>query len=319
MTHKERFIKTLKREHVPGYVPTFELAFYLTMETLGRVSPHQRAFYQWNQMSNNEKEAHMADMADTYIKIAERYGHSAIFVHPNPGDLNNTVRLLTKIRELSNDEYYICMHGDPTYSIPDGSHMMEFSERLYDDPDSLVAEQEKAMNNMLDFADKINKTGQLLDGFTLCSDYSFNDNSFFRPEIFADVIAPVLSKCLDSYRKMGFYTIKHTDGNIMPIVDMIIECKPDALHSIDPQGGVDLKYMINKYGDQVAMCGNVCCALLMRGTEQEITNEVMRSLRDGMSRGKGYIFCTSNCIFTGLPLENYELMMKLYREHGEYK
>ena len=319
MTHKERFIKTLQREQVPGFVPTFEAAFYLTMESVGRISPHQRYFSQWNQMSSNEKNAHIADIADLYIKIAEKYGHSAIFVHPNPGDLDNTVRLLTKIRELSNDEYYICMHGDPTYAIPDGAHMTEFSERLYDDPDGILADQEKTMNDMLEFAEQINKTGILLDGFTMCSDYCFNPNPFFRPEIFGDLIAPILSKCIDAYRKMGFYTIKHTDGNIMPIIDMLVECKPDALHSLDPQGGVDLKYMMDTYGDKVAMCGNVCCALLQNGTDQEVIDDVKRSLRDGMSRGKGYIFCSSNCIYTGMPLERYELMMQVYREHGEYK
>ncbi len=39
---------------------------------------------------------------------------------------------------------------------------------------------------------------------------------------------------------MGYYTIKHTDGNIMPILDQMVECGPDALHSLDPQGGAVL-------------------------------------------------------------------------------
>ena len=34
---------------------------------------------------------------------------------------------------------------------------------------------------------------------------------------------------------MGFYVIKHTDGNIMPILDQLVERKPHALHSLDPQ------------------------------------------------------------------------------------
>ena len=39
--------------------------------------------------------------------------------------------MLEEIREQSGDEYFIMMHGDPTWSIPDGSHMMDFSVQMY--------------------------------------------------------------------------------------------------------------------------------------------------------------------------------------------
>ena len=99
MTHKERFIKTLKGEKIGGQVPTFELVFFLTMEAFGKVHPSHRAYYQWNQMSQNERNLHMNEMADLYIETAKRYGHSAIFLHPNPGDFENALWLLQLIRE----------------------------------------------------------------------------------------------------------------------------------------------------------------------------------------------------------------------------
>ena len=84
MTHRERFIKTLKCEPIGGQVPTFELVFFLTMEAFGKVHPSQRSYGQWNQMSQREKSLHINEMADIYIATARRYDHSAIFVHPNP-------------------------------------------------------------------------------------------------------------------------------------------------------------------------------------------------------------------------------------------
>jgi len=116
---------------------------------------------------------------------------------------------------------------------------------------------------------------------------------------------------------MGFYSIKHTDGNINAIIDQIVECGPDALHSIDPQGGMDLRLMKKRFGGKVAFCGNVNCGLLQTGTEQEAIADIRRSLREGME-GWGYIFCTSNCVYTGLPLERYELLVNTWREHGWY-
>ena len=128
MTNREKFIKTLKCEPVGGQVPTFELVFFLTMEKFGKVHPSHRFYEQWNQMSLSEKKLHMNEMAQLYVDTAKAYGHSAIFIHPNPGDLENTQWLLELIREKTGDEYYIMMHGDPTWAIPDGEGMMEFSK-----------------------------------------------------------------------------------------------------------------------------------------------------------------------------------------------
>ncbi len=50
MTHKEKFIKALKREKITGHVPHFELAFFLTMESIGMIHPQFINYSQWHQM-----------------------------------------------------------------------------------------------------------------------------------------------------------------------------------------------------------------------------------------------------------------------------
>lgn len=101
-----------------------KLVFFLTMEKFGKVHPSHRFYEQWDQMSYRERSLHMNEMAQLYIDAARTYDHSAIFVHPNPGGVENTQWLLELIREKSGGEYYIMMHGDPTWSIPDGDSMM---------------------------------------------------------------------------------------------------------------------------------------------------------------------------------------------------
>ena len=78
----------------------------------------------------------------------------------------------------------------------------------------------------------------------------------------------------------------------MPILDQLIDCKPDALHSLDPQGGVSLAEMKRLYGDQVCLIGNVNCGLLQTGTEEEAKADILRALREGMP-GYGYVFGNS--------------------------
>src|SRR5512133_3742244 len=101
MKPRERFIAALERRPITGRVPTFELVFFLTMEKFGKVHPTHRNYFQWDQMSAREKQAHRKDIAGLYIATAEAYRHDAIFVHPNPGTHEEIIRLLETIREMS--------------------------------------------------------------------------------------------------------------------------------------------------------------------------------------------------------------------------
>lgn len=322
MTQRERFIKTLKCEAIGGQVPTFELVFFLTMEAFGKVHPSHRSYSQWNQMSKEEQRLHIRDIAEIHIQTAERYGHSAIFVCPNvePSCKNDEMarRILEEIRALSGDEYYLTLHGDVTHAIPNGDSMMDFSVMMYEEPDKLHEISKRRMEQMMEFASTINRNGHLVDGFTLCSDYCFNVNPFFNPELFEEHIVPYLSASIAEYRRMGYYTIKHTDGNIMPILKQLADCKPDAIHSLDPQGGVSIPEVRKVIGDDICLVGNVNCGLLQTGTVEECRIDTMRSLREGMDKGRGYIFSTSNCAYTGMPLARYEMMNDIWKQHGRY-
>lgn len=94
-------------------------------------------------------------------------------------------------------------------------------------------------------------------------------NPFFTSEQFDELIVPYLKEVIAEYRRMGYYSIKHTDGNVMPILKQMADCKPDAIHSLDPQGGVDLKEVRRLVGENIALIGNVNCGLLQTGTEEE--------------------------------------------------
>jgi uroporphyrinogen decarboxylase len=137
------------------------------------------------------------------------------------------------------------------------------------------------------------------------------------PDQFSEFVAPYLKQVIKGYREMGFYAIKHTDGNIMPILDDLLEAEPHALHSIDPQGGVDIAEVKKIAGDRVCLIGNVSCAALDTGTEEDVIESAQYCLKNGMP-GFGYIFSTSNCIYTGMDIKRYELMLDVWRESGNY-
>jgi uroporphyrinogen decarboxylase len=313
---RERFIAALERRSLSGRVPHFELVFYLTMEAFGKVHPLHRDYQQWFQMKEEERHLHRRDMADLYIATAERYEHSAIFVHPNPDTFDECARLIEIIRQKTGDRYFIMKHGDVTYGIPEGDKMMAFCLRLKHEPQRLKDEMEAAIDRKLYEAER-QKQLVGLDGYALCNDYCFNNGPFLSPQQFSEFVAPYLTRLIQGYRELGYYVIKHTDGNIMSILDQLIEANPHALHSLDPQAGVDIAEVKRRCGDQLCLIGNVNCGLLDTGSDEDVIASTRYALRHGMPGG-GYILSTSNCVYTGMPLEKYELMLDVWRAEGNY-
>lgn len=321
-TPRERFINALTLGQPAGRVPHFELVFFLTMEAFGKVHPSHRSYAQWNQMEEKERQLHREDMADIYIATAERFEHDAIFIHPNPDTIEETILLIEAIRRKTGDRYFIMRHGDATFSLPDGTHMQEFSYRIQDDRAGLKAEARQMVADAVRAAERYAnwkaKTGHAgLDGFALCADYCYNTGPFLSPRLFSELVTPYLEQLVRAYRELGFYVIKHTDGNIMPILDQLVQTHPHALHSLDPQGGIDIAEVKRLYGDQLCLIGNVNCGKLDTGSDAEVIASVRYALQSGMPGG-GYVFSTSNCIYTGMRLERYDLMLESWRKEGNY-
>jgi uroporphyrinogen decarboxylase len=318
MTPRESMITALEGKQPVGLVPHMELVFFLTMEALGKVTPGARHFGQWEQMTEKERELHRRDVAEVYVLTARKYQQNAIFFHAPYGFREeDTVRTLERIREISGMDYFLMLYCDPTLYIPDGSRMMQFVERIADEPDKVKAECGKAVDDALEWAARWATRKGLCDGMGMCSDYCFNSGPFVSPAMFDEFITPYLARTIAGLRDLGYYTIKHTDGNIMPILDSLVATRPHALHSLDPQGGVDIAEVKRRVGKQVCLIGNVSCGLLQTGTDAEVVASARYALKSGMPGG-GYIFGTSNCVYTGMPLERYELMLKVRSEEGVY-
>ena len=60
------------------------------------------------------------------------------------------------------------------------------------------------------------------------------------------------------------------------------------------------------------LMGNVQCSLLQDGQREAIRASALYCLEHA-APGGGHVFGTSNTIFPGMPLENYEYMLEVFR------
>ena len=105
--------------------------------------------------------------------------------------------------------------------------------------------------------------------------------------------------------------ILHSDGDLRLLLDQLHSTGLDGYQSIDPQGSMDIRAVREQYPDWILM-GNVKSSMMQDGVEEEIRESVRYCMKYG-GVGKRYILSTSNCIFEGMPVESYEIMLDEYK------
>ena len=309
MTHRERAVMALTLQQ-PDYVPTFELEYQLADKVFGKDFLTEE---QLKGLSPKETEKAVKENAEYMVHVYSELGYSILPLHYlSEQHMKETARYINRI---TNNEFLLTAHGDGTFAIPDGDGMLDFVYRIADDPDGVKEEARKMADSAIEHNKRLREAG--IDSFILCSDYCFNNGPFLSPAMFEEFIQPYLAEIIAAIRADGAYAIKHTDGNIMPILDQLVECRPHALHSLDPMAGVDIKEVKARVGNQVALCGNVHCAHLQTGTDEQVLESCRYAMENGKPGG-GYIFCASNVPFRGMPVERYQMVLDFWRANRNY-
>jgi uroporphyrinogen decarboxylase len=149
-------------------------------------------------------------------------------------------------------------------------------------------------------------------------DIAYSKGPLMSPKHFRELFYPGFLRVIQGFKELDLLVIKHTDGNLWPIMDMIIDSGIDCLDPIDPIAGMDLGEVKEKYGHRVALKGNVDCAELMTfGTPEEVIEATKMALSQGMPGG-GYILSSSNSIHSSIKPENYAAMLQTLNEYGRY-
>jgi len=308
-TPKERAVAALTLK-VPDMVPTFELEFQLEEAMFGKRFLCKKDLAG---KSGKEREKLIIENAQYMVEVYEKLEYSIIPIHYL--DLPEKLETARQIRRMSGEQFMLTTHGDGTFAIPDGNKMYEFAYSIADDPEGMKENARKKANEAIERNKKLAEAG--FDCLILCADYCYNSGPFISPQMFSEYIQPYLYMIIDEARKQGLYTIKHTDGNIMPILDQLVECMPHAIHSLDPMAKVDIKEVKKLVGSKVCLCGNVNCALMQTGTDDEVIESAEYCLTHAKPRG-GYIFCTSNVPFKGLLPERYKLVLDVWKRMRKY-
>lgn len=157
------------------------------------------------------------------------------------------------------------------------------------------------------------------DLFVFGDDYAGNSGPMMSPKHFEEFFLPGLKEVIQTAKKSGAYTIKHTDGHINEILEMIISTGIDGIHPLDPGAGMNIREVKEKYGKRVCVIGNIDTGRVLTDSTPEVVTETVRKTIKDVAPGGGYIISSANSIHSHVKPENYLAMLQSAGQYGAYE
>ncbi len=153
---------------------------------------------------------------------------------------------------------------------------------------------------------------------TLGDDYAGRIGPLVSPTVFRRFFLPGIKRVVQAVHEEGALCVKHSDGNIWPLMDGFVEAGFDGINPIEPVAGMDLAEVKRRYGDRLSIIGNVDCGyILSHASLAEVVADVKRCLRDG-APGGGFVLSSSNSLHSSVRPQNYLAMVEAGKRYGAY-
>jgi uroporphyrinogen-III decarboxylase len=192
-----------------------------------------------------------------------------------------------------------------------------FSLLLYDDPDLLDEVLTVCTDFNIEGGRRMIEAG--VDGITFADDYGSVNGPFLSPALFRKHILPQLRRMVSSFREMGAPVMMHSDGNIRPLLDLIVAgTQIHAYHPVERGAGMDLGEVKRSFGHKICLIGNVDNkTTLVTGTADDVRWEAIRCIQTA-APGGGYILASDHSLKDDMPNENIFALYETGKKFGKY-
>jgi len=267
---------------------------------------------EWGVILEDTGEDHLYPVEGPIRSLADLRGYAP----PDPlapGRFDSLRRIVDRYK----GKLAIGVHLNDVFSIP--RYLAGFERLLMatvEQPDLVRGLVDLSVEVNLALADRVAAEGA--DFVFTGDDYAATAGPFLSPRAFGELFYPGLKRVIGGFKARGLMVIKHSDGNILPLLEMILDSGIDCLDPIDPIAGLDIGEMKSRLGGRVALKGNVDCArTLTFGSERDVVEETKAVIRKAASGG-GLILSSSNSIHSAVKPGNYLAMWNALRMYGRY-
>jgi uroporphyrinogen decarboxylase len=153
--------------------------------------------------------------------------------------------------------------------------------------------------------------------FIESGDLAYHTGPMMSPKKYNELLLPAYKIITDTVHERGRKIVLHSDGQITPLLDFIVNCGFDGLQSLEPTAGVDLAFVKKKVGDKLCIMGNIDVSyILVNASKKEVFDAVKYAIKIA-GPGGGFIISAAN-MHPGVNVENLKWMVQATREYGKY-
>jgi uroporphyrinogen decarboxylase len=265
------------------------------------------------------------EMVDSPLKHASTLADLEAYPWPDPCDQGRFRRLADDARQIREQRQAAVTLDPLAGGILEMASSLRGHQNFYTD---LALNPEFAaalLDGITDFfvayyRQAMRVAGQYIDVVFFGDDYGTQKSLVISPASWREMIKPRLARMIRAIKEEADVLFQlHSDGNLRPILDDLIEIGVDVLDPIQPSATDmnpgDVRRLV---GQRLAFHGAIDQqGALRHGTPQDVADEVRTRLRD-LGPGGGYVLAVSPNIQADVPPENILALYDTALELGRY-
>lgn len=185
------------------------------------------------------------------------------------------------------------------------------------DPSLAKAIADKVADHLIGIGVQQLKSWDLYDtGIWIFDDMGDNRGPLFSPESFERVFLPAYKRMISAYKRAGAeYVVLHSDGNILPIADILVDAGIDGLNPLERKAGMDPEEIRRRYPSLILIGGMCNANVLPFGRKDEIISQTKRLI--DLGRDGGFVI-GAHSIGPDVSRENFEAYHRTCLSAGKY-
>ena len=154
--------------------------------------------------------------------------------------------------------------------------------------------------------------GDHVDIIKIGDDLGTQESLLMSPDMYRRILKPIHADYIRFIRERTRAKVFfHTDGDVFPLIDDLVEIGIDILNPIQTSAGkmADLGALKARWGDRLTFCGGVDThRILPAGTPEEVRSEVRRVI-EILGPGGGYMVSSVHTVMDDVPAGNILAMV----------
>jgi uroporphyrinogen decarboxylase len=153
-------------------------------------------------------------------------------------------------------------------------------------------------------------------GIWIYDDMAYNHGPMFRPESFEKVLLPAYRRMIAAYKAAGArYVFLHSDGDIRPILPMLVEAGIDGINPLERRANMDVAVLRKHFPRLILTGGMDNTDTLIHGPIERIRAEAREIIDLGRDGG---IVIGTHSVSPEIPMDHFAAYLDTCLTYGNF-